>query len=53
MGSGESSAPCAGREAAGPLPDRELSPLPHSWRSLQRAFVGTARSLWRADGHVR
>ncbi len=47
MGSGESSAPCApGCEAAGPLPDRELSPLPHSWRSLQRAFVGTARSLW-------
>ncbi len=47
MGSGESSAPRApGREAGGPLPDRKLSPLPHSWRSLQRAFVGTARSLW-------
>jgi acyl-[acyl-carrier-protein]-phospholipid O-acyltransferase/long-chain-fatty-acid--[acyl-carrier-protein] ligase len=48
MGSGVSSAQDAPRyEAAVALPDRELSPLPRSWRSLQRAFLETARRIWR------
>jgi acyl-[acyl-carrier-protein]-phospholipid O-acyltransferase/long-chain-fatty-acid--[acyl-carrier-protein] ligase len=46
MGSGESPAPRAPLLAtADPVPDRELSPLPQSWRSLQRAFLEKARSM--------
>jgi acyl-[acyl-carrier-protein]-phospholipid O-acyltransferase/long-chain-fatty-acid--[acyl-carrier-protein] ligase len=47
MGAGVLSAPQeAVREAAGPLPDRPLGPLPSSWRSVQRVFVQEARELW-------